>query len=395
MLIEALGALQLVLAVRVFYRMFKTGDGEHVRISDEPSAGRVSIFVPVLNESARVAQCLEGLIAQPPEATEILVIDGGSTDATRTVVAGYQSRDQRVRWLDASPVDAAWTGKAWGLNCALAHASPSSQWVLCVDADVRVAHGLVRSLLAHAQRTGVPSFSVATRQRLSGPADALVHPAFLTTLIYRFGRPGAASRNRHRVQANGQCFFSRRDVLLSTGAFAAARASLCEDVTIARRLAECDKAVGFYEADALIEVQMYRDWRDTWANWPRSLPMRDQYFGAPEAVGLLEVLFVQALPLPLLIIATLLGAPPWTLALNSGLLAARCGVLVGAARAYPGRPWTYWLSPLLDMIAAVRLIGSAVSRNHKWRGRSYVRRPGGTYEPEVNRSTAGSAGSSS
>ena len=69
---------------------------------------------------------------------------------------------------------------------------------------------------------------------------------------------------------------------------------------MARRLAECGEAIGFYESDGLVWVRMYEDWHETWRNWPRSLPTRDQYFGWHEATGLLEVLLIQSLPLPLL-----------------------------------------------------------------------------------------------
>ncbi len=82
-------------------------------------------------------------------------------------------------------------------------------------------------------------------------AEALLHPSLLTTLVYRFGIPGKVTRNRHQVLANGQCFISPRETLLKTDAFRAAQLSLCEDVTIARRLAECGEAIGFYESDGL------------------------------------------------------------------------------------------------------------------------------------------------
>jgi dolichol-phosphate mannosyltransferase len=211
--------------------------------------------------------------------------------------------------------------------------------------------------------------------------DGLIHPALLTTLIYRFGVPGRATRNLHKVQANGQCFLSRRETLVKTEAFLAAQSSLCEDITIARRLAELGEAVGFYECDGLVKVSMYRDWRETWRNWPRSLPMRDQYFGWPEAVGLLGVLIFQALPLPMFVLGWILDAPIWFLTLTALFVLMRIGVLCGMARAYPNRPWTYWLSPLWDVPAALRLIQSALVRRHSWRGRSYIRGKGGKFEP--------------
>ena len=109
--------------------------------------------------------------------------------------------------------------------------------------------------------------------------------------------------------------------------------------------------------------------------------MRDRYFGWREATGLLEVLLVQSLPLPLLAIAYAVGAPGWVVAVNLSLGLTRLGVLIGIARAYERRPWTYWFSPLLDLPVALRLITSALQRRQVWRGRVYVRRAGGTFEP--------------
>jgi dolichol-phosphate mannosyltransferase len=376
-----LGVLQTILAARVFFRMAKTSGGRLVEAVDQPSSARITILLPVLNEATRISNCLEGLVAQPEEVAEILVVDGGSTDTTGAIAEIYHSRDHRVRWIDASPAESRWIGKAWNLNFGLARSNPASQWVLCIDADVRVSPKLSRSMLSHAARTGVSTFSVATSQHLSGPSEALIHPSLLTTLVYRFGQPGHPCRNLHQVQGNGQCFFSRRETLLGAQAFAAARSSLCEDITIVRRLVERGETVGFYETEGLADVSMYSDWRETWENWPRSLPMRDQYFGWRQSLGLLEVLFVQGLPLPMLILA-LHEASRWLLAVNALLLALRVGVLFGTARAYDRRPWSYWLSPLCDFPVAIQLIQSALSRRHSWRGRSYVRKSAGMFEPK-------------
>ena len=107
----------------------------------------------------------------------------------------------------------------------------------------------------------------------------------------------------------------------------------------------------------------------------------NQYFGWREAAGLVGVLLFQALPLPLLGIGLVLGAPLWFLLICSGLLALRVGVLFGVARAYPKRPWSYWLSPLCDLPVTLRIIQFALRRRHSWRGRNYVRRKGGVFEP--------------
>jgi dolichol-phosphate mannosyltransferase len=336
----------------------------------------------VLNEASRITACLETLIAQPAQAAEILVVDGGSSDGTQSIVERYHARDPRVRLIDASPVPESWCGKAWGLHVGLQNTAEQSDWILCVDADVRCSPLLVTSLLDHAKRTHIAAFSVATSQSLEGTAAALLHPALLTTWVYRFGMPGKATRNLHAVQANGQCFFARRDTLIRTAAVEAGQKSLCEDVTMARHLTEHGEAVGCYEANGLVRVTMYSNLQETWQNWPRSLPTRDQYFGWREVTGLIEVLLVQALPLPFIVLCGFMTSLPAGFSIiNQFLLIMRLGVLFGVSRAYEPRPWSYWFSPLLDLPVAVRLIVSALRRRQSWRGRVYLRQPGGIFEP--------------
>ena len=332
--------IQAVLAARVAWRLFRSGGDAPIR---PVGAGAVpphsiGVVVPVLNEAERLDDCLAGLLAQGGELAEVLVIDGGSRDATCDLVRTYAARDGRVRLIDAGPAPAEWNAKVWGLQLGEQLLPQSTEWVLTIDADVRPQPALARSLLDHARSRHLRFSSVATPQRVSGLLDGLLHPALLATLVYRFGRPGSATSRPDQALANGQCCLVRRDLLTQVGGFEAVRDSLCEDVTLARRAAAVGDAVGFYEADGLVEVRMYPGWRETWRNWPRSLATRDPLFGTRGWLGLLEVALVQALPVPLLLLGWRSGA---LRRVNVLLVGVRLGVLVGMAWAYPSRPWTY------------------------------------------------------
>ena len=372
-----LGLLQTLVGLRVLARMALTNGG--IRIEPAPAEqaeelASLAIIVPVLNEYKRLAPCLEGLLAQGPEVSEILVVDGGSSDGTQALVAEYTHRDARLRLLDASPVPPGWNGKAWGLHAGLASLATKARFVLTLDADVRPAPLLARSLLAQMRKTGVAALSVATLQEIEGLGQGLLHPSLLTTLVYRFGMPGHSTRQVEAVQANGQCFLFRRAVLENCGGFELVRASLCEDMTIARVLVTAGYRVGFYEAGELIRVRMYENWRETWENWTRSLPLRDRFAGRQTLTGWLEITLVQALPLPLFLALILARSPYRWLTLINGIgLAIRVGTLFGTARAYRRRPWSYWLSPLCDLPVACKLGVSALRRRHTWRGRLIVR----------------------
>ena len=59
----------------------------------------VTIVLPVRNEEAHLAACLEAALAQdyPPSRLEIVVVDGDSDDGTAAIVERYAACDQRVR----------------------------------------------------------------------------------------------------------------------------------------------------------------------------------------------------------------------------------------------------------------------------------------------------------
>src|SRR5688500_5170703 len=129
--------MQIILAIGVILRLVRTAGGARIELASVCRSERVSIILPDLNEAGRIKPCLDCLICQFEAVAEILVVDGGSTDGTQSIVEGYRVRDARVRLIDASPVPYDWTGKAWGLYLGLKNTDSHSQWILCIDADVR------------------------------------------------------------------------------------------------------------------------------------------------------------------------------------------------------------------------------------------------------------------
>lgn len=368
--------IQAFFAVRVVWRLISTRGGVSITpVSDhDDSAGNIRVLVPVLNEVKRLAPCLEGLAQQGDAVSEIVIIDGGSTDGTQELVTRFAEADARINLVTAPPAPTGSNGKAWQLAHGVAKSDPTTEWILTIDADVRPAPLLVESLLAHAERNHLRALSVATTQQLTGAAEGLLHPSMLTTLVYRFGIPGHATKRVEEVQANGQCFLVTRELLDAVGGFGAVTGSLNEDVTLARAIARHGEPVGFYEAGDLVSVTMYANWQETWQNWPRSLPLRDGFTRWSSLIGLTEVSLVQALP-PWVALASgnRLGWKHPLTSLNLALLITRVGVLAGTARAYRSRPWTYWFSPLCDLAVAIRLWQSAFRRTQRWRGRSITR----------------------
>jgi len=372
-LVLAAVVLEALAGIRAALRMLATAGAAPLDTAPAPPPGSISVIVPVLNEEARVAASLAALARCGAEIDEIVVVDGGSTDGTPAVVATAAEHDPRVHFLAAAPTPPGWNGKAWNLESGLR--ATSAPWLATVDADVRIGSALLGDAVGRARADGLAALSIATRQELADTGAALLHPAFLTTLVYRAGLPNVITSDPARVQANGQVFVLRRAALVQADVFRAARASRCEDVTIARVLASNGEHVGFFEGDAV--VRMHDSWRDCATNWPRSLTLRDRFVTpARLALALGEVLLAQALPLPTLIVLLALGERVPFARVATGIAFAfvlmRLGVLAGTRRAYVRPSFAYWLSPLADLPAVALLMRSALRRTHVWRGRVLV-----------------------
>lgn len=80
----------------------------------------VSVIVPVLNEAKSIDRCLESIRAQtyPRDRLEILVVDGGSSDATVARVEEHGAQDSRIRLLQNQE-----GGTASGLNVGIGAAT--------------------------------------------------------------------------------------------------------------------------------------------------------------------------------------------------------------------------------------------------------------------------------
>jgi dolichol-phosphate mannosyltransferase len=343
----------------------------------------VTVVVATLNEAKRIGPCLAGLMAQTEPMLEVLIVDSRSTDGTRELVEAAAARDPRIRLVTDDPLPAGWVGKVWALETGLRQAKGA--WVLGIDADTVPAPGLIGAVVDAVEQDGydVASFSPQFRDQTS--AERFVQPAMLVTLVYRCGAAGATQPPPDRVLANGQCFLARRALLEQHGGYAPARASFCDDVTLARHLAAHGARVGFLDGSKIIQVSAYVSLAEMWREWGRSFDLKDATPSWRRWIDVALVWSAQALPLPmLLVVATLLRSLGWSAADNpdalllkalllvNGLaLYMRLMLLVALRSSYAERGWPFWLSWLSDIAAAWRLTLSTARTPTRWRGRQY------------------------
>jgi dolichol-phosphate mannosyltransferase len=323
---------------------------------DAPPAATISVVVPARDEAERIGPCLAGL-AGDRDLLEVVVVDDGSTDGTAQV-----ARAHGARVVTGAPPPPGWVGKPWALQQGLEAAR--GELVVSLDADTRPRPGLARALAQALEDADL--VTAGCRFVCDTAGERFLHPALLATLVYRFGPSDAAGRppRPSRLLANGQCTAVRRTALLEAGGYALAARHMTDDAALARGLARRGWRVAFHDGGDLVAVDMHASAREVWVEWGRSIALPGVTAPAWQAADVALVWLVLGLP-PLRLAARRAGP------LDLGLLTVRVALLGGLRGAYARRGLPFWLSPLADPLAALRLTLSAVRPPRRWRGREY------------------------
>jgi rSAM/selenodomain-associated transferase 2 len=188
----------------------------------------LSIIIPTLNAADHIANCLAALAP----ADELIVADGGSSDATAAVAHAAAAR-----------VIVSERGRGHQLRAGAGAAT--GDWLLFLHADTRLSAGWREEVEKHIR--GRPAFAACFRFRLDDPA-------WQARLIER----GVALRNSLLGLPYGdQGLLLSRSLYEQVGGYAPL--PLMEDVDLVRRLPQ---RVALLPVNALTSADRWR--RDGW-----------------------------------------------------------------------------------------------------------------------------------
>lgn len=88
----------------------------------------ITVVIPAFNAEHTIGRCLDSIIRQSYEYLEIIVVDDGSLDGTRTAIQEYAEKDRRIQWISQKN-----QGVSAARNTGIRHAS--GRYLLFADAD--------------------------------------------------------------------------------------------------------------------------------------------------------------------------------------------------------------------------------------------------------------------
>lgn len=353
--------------------------------------GSLTVVVPAYNEEANIAACIGSLLASAPPCPhwQVLLVDDGSCDATaaiaRATAAASGAAAGRFSLLEAGarPEGERWVGKNWA--CSRAMDQVQSDWVLFVDADVRLGPATLQRALGQAVDEGADLLSLAPRLCCGCLAEWMVQPIMASLLCLGFPIEAANDPADPTAFAAGPFMLFRRTAYAAIGGHRALAGEVVEDLALARRIKGGGYRLRYLLGLDAADLRMYADFAALWEGWSKNwfLGLDRSLVKALGAAAVVVLLFSAPwLLAPAAAISlALLGEPA---KLQPPLLAALALALLGIGLQLALRLWTrqafalplrhWWLMGagglVVGVLAPTSVWRTLSGRGWTWKGRA-------------------------
>ncbi|MFO8238261.1 MAG: glycosyltransferase [Prochlorococcaceae cyanobacterium] len=246
----------------------------------QPPQGSLTVVVPAYNEAANIGPCLSSLLASEPPCSHwrVLLVDDDSSDDTVAIgrlaaaqaLAEAGAVAERFAVLAAGPRPAGerWVGKTW--PCSRGMEAVHSDWVLFVDADVRLQPTALRRALGQALAGQADLLSLAPRLSCGCLAEWMVQPIMVSLLGLGFPIEAANDPDSAVAFAAGPFMLFRRSAYEAIGGHRALAAEVVEDLALARRIKDTGHRLRYLLGLDAAELRMYANFPALWEGWTKN-----------------------------------------------------------------------------------------------------------------------------
>ena len=332
---------------------------------------RLSVCIPARNEAKSIGTSLNHLVESTHCDFEILVMDDSSEDNTAAIVEEWMAKSNRIRLLKSDPLPSGWNGKQFAC-WQLANAA-KNEWLLFVDADVRVSPDALARCIAEQQRKGVPLVSGFPRQITGTWSEKLLIPMMHYVLLCFLPIDRMRASTMPGFAAGcGQLFLANREAYFEVGGHSAISGSRHDGIQLPRAFRRKGFATDIFDASDIVSCRMY----ESIAQVQRGL-LKNAYEGIanPKLIVPFTVLLLGGtlFPLMLAIVAIANAWPTWSIVAFATMSLASWIPRMVAARKF-GQSWIGALCHPIALVWFVVLqwvafIQGILGIQVTWRGR--------------------------
>jgi glycosyltransferase involved in cell wall biosynthesis len=331
----------------------------------------LAVIVPARNEAAKVAACLESLLAQGYANLRIFAVNDRSKDDTGKIMDALAAANPtRLSVLHIAELPAGWLGKTHAMATAARQAigDHDPDYLLFTDADIIFAPDILRRALAQVVATQADHFVVMPTTLAKSPGEAMLLSFFQVISLWGFRPWRAGKPGRRDAVGVGAFNLIRTAAYLQLSGFDATPMEIVEDLTLGRRV----KAAGLRQRVAFAPGAVTVHWASGAFGIVNGLTknMFAVFKFRPERLLIAATAFGITCLTPVLLIAT-----PGMRAQGAVAFAAVAGIYAVFGRLNRISPWYAMLFPLSAALIIYSMLRSMFvtlkNGGVEWRGTFY------------------------
>ncbi|QNI82520.1 beta-glycosyltransferase/ family 2 [Synechococcus sp. RS9907] len=344
----------------------------------------LTVVIPAFNEAHNIEACVASVLANQPPCRDwsVLVVDDESSDATvdNALRAGSAAPHFRLIQAGPRPVNERWVGKNWA--CSRAVDQVSSEWLLFIDADVRLKPDALKRALAQALDEQADLLSLAPRLSCGCLAEWMAQPIMASLLGLGFPILETNDPASPVAFAAGPFMLFKASTYRQIGGHRALAGEVVEDLALARAIKAGGHRLRYLLGLDAVDLRMYSDLAALWEGWTKNWFLgldRDPVKALGAALVVVLMFSVPWLLLPaslvLLWLQPLLASAWWWLMALTSLAILQQLLLRLWTRSNFDVPLSYWWlmgagGLLVGAIGPVSIWRTRTGRGWTWKGRA-------------------------
>lgn len=262
--------------------------------------GSIDVVIPAYNEVINLEACVRSVLDSSSLGANQLtvwVIDDQSSDETGAILQRLMAEgDGRLRGIAGRdrPKGEVWMGKNWA--CAQAMDLARGEFVLFLDADVRLRSGAIESAVQAMAQNQWDLLTGWLEIQCGCWGEWIAQPIIACMMLVGFQPQELADPRNPAMFAVGPFMLFRRSAYDRVGGHRALRAEIVEDVELGRAIQSAGLSYHFAYFPDFGTLRMYQSFAGLWEGWTKNWHLGSRRNAKATVQSALISLFVFTVP---------------------------------------------------------------------------------------------------
>lgn len=293
---EGLLLLLLLFNVLEWIKLLLLYKDENILIKDAEDGIKenLSVIIPVRNEESNIEGCLISIENNSYPIQDIIIVDDSSTDKTVKTINELRKKNPKIKLISIKELPEGWTGKNYALYTG--SLSSNSEWLLFIDADVRLHKDTISKTIAYAKDNAINLLSFSPYQTCKKAYEKIIQPEIFNLINYLYPLKKINKDNRSSAINGSFILIRRRDYFL-IGGHEAVKNEILEDVALAKKALQRNLRVKMLQGNSLIQSKMYNSFLELFQGWSKNLYLLIKESNKNFLIILIREILIYLLPL--------------------------------------------------------------------------------------------------